>query len=183
VINAQSPQIRADTSFVDRKRPRAATNLIARPVAKKLNELVITHRPAMPRHAGRTREVSSGCCSRLRGDSRSCGEMLLELGNRGPAECIAHCGNTSIRHLSRGFTELMKLLGEIEGGHLHAWHLKPEWASDQAGLLRMHLMLQPMGGRLRMHPVQRGQQPLKGGRRSRPSGVWRCQGRLASADP
>jgi hypothetical protein len=52
------------------------------------------------------------------------GELLLEGGNPGPPDVLA-----AAQHLQNGvfeaFTKLMKLLGEIEGGHLHAGNLNP----------------------------------------------------------
>jgi len=50
--------------------------------------------------------------------------MLLELGNRGPADVLP-----TAQHLQygifEGFTKLMKLLGEIEGGTCMGGTLSP----------------------------------------------------------
>jgi len=108
--------------------------------------------------------------------------MLLELGNRGPADVLP-----TAQHLQygifEGFTKLMKLLGEIEGGHLHGGHLKPRsWALDPGGLLaRMPLdVATDRGGLLRIHRFT-GQYRLKGGAQVAAVGGLPLPGRLASS--
>lgn len=103
----------------------APTLLIASAVAKKLNELVITSSPGpIPRP--------------LRASTRASVPLLQPMAWGLPQAAANCCSKAAIRapdvlaatqHLQNGvfeaFTQLMKLLGEIEGGHLHGGNLNP----------------------------------------------------------